>query len=376
MRKKRSKRKDPAFLFYPGDYLRDTQCLSESAQVAYDRIMCEHMRVISLDMTNIKVSKERVEFFTKRLDNESKYQIFSVLNEVEGGYQIEWVAISIYERKTYTESRKNNKLGKNGSHDQDILTHDRHTEDEDEIENKDEEKEIKKGRFFKLIPKKFENDEKFWEAWKNWIDKNSERGTEINPKMAKKQLEFLEQHPDPVFLLTQAFANNWMGIIYKDKTSDNQQTTFEPKIYTYEELRDMYFKQGYFTQNSKKGDPIAENYMMIDTGYEYPMYILKSQFNSEKHKVWNKNKTDVKKEAAEIRASEAKEEKDMILDQWKRFKNLDKELSKKEKEEFNEAMKKKNYIKSENLLLSKEGKKTEKTIEPKTAKDLAHAITA
>ena len=27
--------KDPAFLFYPGDYLRDTQCLSSNAQASY-----------------------------------------------------------------------------------------------------------------------------------------------------------------------------------------------------------------------------------------------------------------------------------------------------------------------------------------------------
>ena len=52
--------KDPEFLFYPGDYLTDTQCLSEKTQVAYDRIMCEHMR-------NICISQKQLKFFTKRL---------------------------------------------------------------------------------------------------------------------------------------------------------------------------------------------------------------------------------------------------------------------------------------------------------------------
>lgn len=36
--------KHPAFLFYPGDHLRDAQTLNEKSQVAYDRIMREHMR--------------------------------------------------------------------------------------------------------------------------------------------------------------------------------------------------------------------------------------------------------------------------------------------------------------------------------------------
>ena len=70
--------KDPAFLFYPGDYLRDTQVLSGESQVAYDRIMCEHMR-------NICISKQRLKFFTKRLDPDQVEEIMSVLVECSEG---------------------------------------------------------------------------------------------------------------------------------------------------------------------------------------------------------------------------------------------------------------------------------------------------
>ena len=66
---------DPAFLFYPGDYLRDTQCLSENSQVAYDRIMCEHMR-------NICISKQQLNFFTKRLNDDEKSELFFLLTEI------------------------------------------------------------------------------------------------------------------------------------------------------------------------------------------------------------------------------------------------------------------------------------------------------
>lgn len=100
---------DPAFLFYPGDYLRDTQCLSEKPQVAYDRIMCEHMR-------NIVITQERLEFFTKRLDDDEKEELAHVLLKVEGGFMIAWVAESISKRKAYGASRRQNRSGKGKKH--------------------------------------------------------------------------------------------------------------------------------------------------------------------------------------------------------------------------------------------------------------------
>src|SRR3990172_41614 len=97
--------KDPAFLFYPGDYLRDTQCLSEPAQVAYDRIMCEHMR-------NICITQAQLDFFTKRLNADQKTEIMMILAPVKGGFQISWVAESIEKRRNYSDSRRKNREGK------------------------------------------------------------------------------------------------------------------------------------------------------------------------------------------------------------------------------------------------------------------------
>lgn len=97
--------KDPAFLFYPGDYLRDTQCLTEQAQVAYDRIMCEHMR-------NICISQTTLNFLTKRLDELERAQIMQILEEVDGGFAIPWVRESIIKRRDYSESRRNNRKSK------------------------------------------------------------------------------------------------------------------------------------------------------------------------------------------------------------------------------------------------------------------------
>lgn len=145
--------KDPAFLFYPGDYLRDTQCLSANAQVAYDRIMCEHMR-------NICISQQQLNFFTKRLSDDEKEEIMHLLRNVDGGFQIEWVAESISKRRNYSESRRKNRSGKNKKH---MLTYVKHMENENENINivKNISKNIDKNNlekmfieFYKFYPKK------------------------------------------------------------------------------------------------------------------------------------------------------------------------------------------------------------------------------
>lgn len=94
-----------AFVFFPGSYLRDTQCLSEKSQVAYDRIMCEHVR-------NICISKSQFKFFVKKLNNEEIEELMQVLTENEDGFQITWVADSINKYNNYRQSRSNNRKGK------------------------------------------------------------------------------------------------------------------------------------------------------------------------------------------------------------------------------------------------------------------------
>ena len=132
-----------AFLFYPGDYLRDTQCLSEKTQVAYDRIMCEHMR-------NICIRQTQLNFFTKNLTEDEKAELKSVLIETEDGFYIEWVHASINKRKAYSDSRRQNRLKKTSkTHDEHMLSYDKHMEIEKEKEiviDKEEDKEEKKER--------------------------------------------------------------------------------------------------------------------------------------------------------------------------------------------------------------------------------------
>lgn len=117
--------KDPAFLFYPGDYLRDTQCMSEKSQVSYDRLMCEHMR-------NIKITPRQLKFFIKRLSEDEKEEVMETLTKVNGGFQISWVAESIMKRRAFSESRRKNRAG---SKKKICATYDKHMENEIENEN-------------------------------------------------------------------------------------------------------------------------------------------------------------------------------------------------------------------------------------------------
>ena len=200
--------KDPAFLFYPGDYLRDTQCLSEKTQVAYDRIMCEHMR-------NICITKQQLKFFTKRLNDDEISELKMLLREVNGGYQIEWVALSIDKRREYSKSRRENRIKKNKNISK---SYDRHMENE--IENVNEIKDrgngkgdpfiVSYGQFFpsKLIDIGFE------EHWMKWIDFNEERGTPITPIQAKEQLKYLAGIEKPIEQIELCIKNNWKGLEY------------------------------------------------------------------------------------------------------------------------------------------------------------------
>ena len=128
---------DPAFLFYPGDYLRDTQCLSEKTQVAYDRIMCEHMR-------NICITQKQLNFFTKRLSEDEKEELEMILTKNSKGYQIEWVAESIVKRRAYSESRR---INRTGTKKKICKTYDTHMDNEIEDVNEDKDKSKNKILF-------------------------------------------------------------------------------------------------------------------------------------------------------------------------------------------------------------------------------------
>ena len=94
---------DPAFLFYPGDYLKDINLLvGPETHVVYNQIMCFHMR-------NICITHDQLNVFIRSLNDEQKTSLMMVLDQVDGGYQIKWVAESIEKRRKYSQSRRANR---------------------------------------------------------------------------------------------------------------------------------------------------------------------------------------------------------------------------------------------------------------------------
>jgi hypothetical protein len=91
--------------------------------------MCEHMRNISKDVSKIAVTKDKLNFFTKRLTEDEKSELLHVLTKVDIGYQIEWVALSIWKRRNYSESRADNRKKKTS---EDMLSHDVDMDNENE----------------------------------------------------------------------------------------------------------------------------------------------------------------------------------------------------------------------------------------------------
>jgi len=233
--------KDPGFIFYPGDYLRDTQCLSEKSQVAYDRIMCEHMR-------NICISQQQLNFFTKRLSDEEKAELLFVLDEIDGGFQIGWVADSITKRREYSISRSNNRKKPNKkTHNQsisyvkDMKTHDEHMEIEIENEIKDinikekgvtGEKEVKKKKPKKeAVELQFPfTSKEFISAWEILVQ--MPKWKKKIPHSLQLALNSLGKYDEEFAtgLVNKAIENNWQGVTYPDTDEQYQKWLRNGKI--------------------------------------------------------------------------------------------------------------------------------------------------
>lgn len=226
--------KDPAFLFYPGDYLRDTQTLSEKAQVAYDRIMCEHMRYICISQAQLK-------FFTKRLNEDELEELMFVLVQVDGGYQIEWVADSINKRKAYSESRRNNRVGKKQKKRTNISTsYDNHMEIENEIENVNKDEDVIENEFEILQYPSFED---FWNLYDKKVDrtKAESKWNKLTQKEKEEAVEYIPAYklaqPDKKFRRNpETFINNktWQNEII---TNNGQQTKKHNFVFTADDFK-------------------------------------------------------------------------------------------------------------------------------------------
>ena len=146
--------KDPAFLFYPGDYLRDTAHLTDVQRSMYDTIMCRHMKKICFTYEDLHRQ-------FRNSDPDDIQELVDVMEEVSPGeYSIEWVRDSIEKRRAYSESRRKNRAKReekkekiNEENEKDMnnicKTHVVHMENEIENENKEVIKIVKTAQIKK-----------------------------------------------------------------------------------------------------------------------------------------------------------------------------------------------------------------------------------
>lgn len=116
--------KDPAFLFYSNDFLTGTYLLSDEQVGKYIRLLC-------LQHQKGKLSKKDMLNICKSYDED----IFSKFTEQEGFYFNQRLMEETEKRKSYSESRKNNRKKKDMNNI--CKSYDKHMENENEIENED-----------------------------------------------------------------------------------------------------------------------------------------------------------------------------------------------------------------------------------------------
>lgn len=215
--------KDPAFLFYPNDYIGGTMGMTFEEKGAYIELlmlqfnrghMTSHMigQTIGQIWVNIKdkfeVDQEGL-YFNKRLEEEQK------------------------KRKAYSDSRRNNKSGKNQySKNKKPKGHMKgHMEDENENENKvknEDQNEVKENVQLPFDSAKFLT---HWVAWKDYkkIEFNFKYKSKISEQAALIKLNNLSNSEEKkaIEILTEAMAQGWKGFhnINKNDSGAIKKTT-------------------------------------------------------------------------------------------------------------------------------------------------------
>ena len=212
--------KDPAFLFYSGDFLSGTYTMTDDQVGKYIRLLClQHQKPEHL------LNEEDMIFICKSYDK-TVYDKFTK-NE-QGLYFNERLEIEISHRKYYTDSRSKNRKGKvkeskssksRKKHMKIISkSYEDHMENGNEIEIENKEIGIWNG-----------NSEKFKLIWQNWIDYKTQRKEKYVPigeraaiknlfKISKGDIKIAEE------IINHSIAQGWKGLFELKNNENGQQT--------------------------------------------------------------------------------------------------------------------------------------------------------
>lgn len=226
--------KDPAFLFYPGDWLGGTMGLTLEEKGAY-------LELLIFQFNCGKFTKDQAKHV---LSICSAYAFENVLKKFQTDGIFYWkqrLFDEMERRKRYTDSRKNNakglknnKLKKSKTNKKNEKAYAKHMETEIETEtitkNKTENETEKAKNLQIVFPF---TSERFMKTWANWKlfraqIKKPYRST-LSEQMALKKLS--EHDEDTaIAMIEQSIANSWQGIFDVTEKSNGKLTAREKHL--------------------------------------------------------------------------------------------------------------------------------------------------
>jgi uncharacterized protein YdaU (DUF1376 family) len=216
--------KDPAFLFYPSDYIGGTMGMTFEEKGAYMELLMMqfnrgHMTERMIGQTigqlwdNIKVKFQQDEnglWYNKRLDEEKE------------------------KRQKFTESRRNNISGKNQYSKKDKTTSKKTGHTTKRMENEDVNVNESKDRELKY-PFETENFLKFWKIWKEYKRDEHKFNYKsiVSEQAALKQLANMSggKEDKAIKLIEQSITNGWKGFFpIKNETSNSSMDSYKQEL--------------------------------------------------------------------------------------------------------------------------------------------------
>lgn len=205
--------------------MKDTQLLPPNAEVAYMRILCEHIN-------NLNVNPYAFKVITRNLNEEERVLLFDRLEHCEEGYSIPWVVAAIKKQRAFSESRRNNANAKKGSTSLPSVKHIHPHKEKEKEKEKDIVIEEAKAVTAELWPS-FED---FWLMYDKKIDRKKclPKWNKLNHETKVKIMAHLEEYIPATnrngdtqyrrYPLTYLNSETWNNEIPKQNANDYSDT--------------------------------------------------------------------------------------------------------------------------------------------------------
>jgi uncharacterized protein YdaU (DUF1376 family) len=192
--------KDPAFLFYPGDWMGGTLLLNRSQKGCYIDLLVAQFNNGPLSLEEIKTLLGSD--FGQWPKIEKKFTF------MDGRYYNQRLDDEIHKRAKFTSSRRSNASSSSVA-----KATKEHMEDVNE--NKDS---YELPNWLNI---------KAWEAWVNY---KKERKQKLTPSTVKLQLKFLEKNlQDHTEIIKQSISNGWTGFFPIKKDTQRKPNIYQEK---------------------------------------------------------------------------------------------------------------------------------------------------